>query len=60
MSNAACDRRPGVSERVPQDLREAEGEPLLPAEVKLVAWSLALGLTLLGLLVWLSNAYFAG
>ena len=35
-------------------------EPLLPAEVKLIAWSLALGIGLLGLLVWVSNTFFAG
>jgi len=34
-------------------------EPLLPAERKLIAWSLALGVALLGLLVWISNAFFA-
>ena len=34
-------------------------EPLLPAEVKLVTWSLVLGVVLLGLLVWVSNAFFA-
>ena len=35
-------------------------EPLLPAEVKLITWSLVLGVVLLGLLVWLSDAFFAG
>jgi len=34
-------------------------EPLLPAEVKLVTWSLVLGVALLGLLVWVSNVFFA-
>ncbi len=33
-------------------------EPLLPAEKKLIAGSLILGLVLLGLLLWLSATYF--
>ena len=33
-------------------------EPLLPAEVKLITWSLVLGIALLGLLVWVSEAFF--
>jgi hypothetical protein len=33
-------------------------EPLLPVEKKLIAGSLLLGLGLLGLLVWLSYAFF--
>ena len=35
-------------------------ESLLPAEVKLITWSLVLGVVLLGLLVWVSDAFFAG
>ena len=35
------------------------GNVLLPAEIKLVTWSLVLGVALLGLLVWVSNAFFA-
>lgn len=33
-------------------------EPLLPAEKKLIALSLLLGVLLLGLLVWLSSTFF--
>jgi hypothetical protein len=33
-------------------------EPLLPIEKKLIAWSLGLGLVLLGALWWLSQALF--
>lgn len=33
-------------------------EPLLPIEKKLIGWSLALGVGLLGLLLWLSNTFF--
>jgi len=33
-------------------------EPLLPIEKKLIAWSLVLGIGLLGLLWWLSQVVF--
>lgn len=33
---------------------EAEYEPLLPIEKKLIVWSLGLGIILLGVLVWVS------
>ena len=33
-------------------------EPFLPIEKKLVGWSLALGIALLVLLVFISRAYF--
>jgi hypothetical protein len=41
------------------ELSERADEPFLPAEVKLVGWSLALGVVLLGLLVWVSDVFFA-
>jgi len=41
------------------ELRQRTDEPFLPAETKLVTWSLALGVVLLGLLVWVSNTFFA-
>ena len=45
------------------DLRDELGrradEPFLPAETKLVAWSLDLGVVLLGVLVWVSDVFFA-
>jgi hypothetical protein len=37
---------------------ESEYEPLLPVEKKLIAWSLGLGVTLLGVLVWVSKTFF--
>jgi hypothetical protein len=43
---------------VRDELRKSSDEPFLPAEAKLVAWSLALGILLLGLLVWLSATFF--
>jgi hypothetical protein len=44
---------------VGEELAKQPYEPFLPVEAKLVAWSLALGLVLLGLLVWLSSTFFA-
>jgi len=35
-------------------------EPLLPAEIKLIAWSLALGAVALVALIWVSRAFFPG
>jgi hypothetical protein len=40
------------------ELQKMEAEPLLPVEVKLIAWSLGLGVGLLGLLLWASRAWF--
>jgi len=33
-------------------------EPLLPVEKKLIAWSIGLGLALLGILMWVSFTFF--
>ena len=35
-------------------------EPMLPAEKKLIAWSLILGVVLLGILVVVSYSFFPG
>ena len=40
------------------DQMDTEYEPLLPIEKKLIGWSIAIGIVALGVLVWLSNAYF--
>jgi hypothetical protein len=37
-----------------------EYEPLLPVEKKLIAWSLILGVVLLGILILVSYAFFPG
>jgi len=42
------------------ELEKMECEPLLPVEKKLIGWSLALGIVLLGLLIWISNKFFPG
>jgi hypothetical protein len=44
----------------PDDLATASGEPLLPAEVKLIVWSLVFGAVALAALIWVSNAFFPG
>jgi hypothetical protein len=41
------------------ELPQRTDEPFLPVETKLVTWSLVVGMLLLGLLVWVSNAFFA-
>ena len=42
------------------ELKKMEAEPLLPIEMKLIIWSLTLGLALLGLLIWISSTFFPG
>jgi hypothetical protein len=37
-----------------------EYEPMLPVEKKLIAWSLILGVVLLGILILVSYAFFPG
>ncbi len=39
---------------------EAQYEPLLPVEKRLISWSIGLGLVALGLLVWVSYTFFPG
>jgi hypothetical protein len=43
----------------PEDIEQVY-EPILPVEKKLVAWSLVLGVILLGLLVVISYTLFPG
>ncbi len=43
-----------------EEIKKMEHEPLLPVEKKLIGWSLALGVLLLGLLVWVSGRFFPG
>ena len=46
--------------KLSEELKKMEAEPLLPVEKKLIAWSLILGLALLGLLLWISSTFFSG
>ena len=43
-----------------EEIKKMEWEPLLPVEKKLIVGSLALGLALLGLLIWASQRFFPG
>ena len=40
-----------------EELKKMEYEPLLPIEKKLVAWSIGLGVFLIGVLVWVSKFF---
>ena len=44
--------------KLAENLRRMAAEPLLPAEKKLIAWSLVLGVVLLALLLVLSRVLF--
>ena len=41
-----------------EEIRKMEYEPLLPVEKRLIAWSLALGVVLIGILGWVSQTFF--
>ena len=43
-----------------EELKAMQHEPLLPVERKLILASLGLGAVLLGLLLWISRAFFPG
>ncbi|HEV3255745.1 MAG TPA: hypothetical protein VG013_02580 [Gemmataceae bacterium] len=44
---------------IERELEAIPDEPLLPVEKKLIVGSLVLGIVLLGLLAWVSSAFFA-
>lgn len=46
--------------KLAEELKKMEYEPLLPVEKKLIGWSIALGIILLGILVWISYTFFPG
>jgi hypothetical protein len=46
--------------KLAEELKKLAEEPLLPVEKQLVAWSIGLGVVLLGVLVWLSRTFFPG
>ena len=46
--------------KIADELEKMEYEPLLPVEKKLIAYSIGLGIVLLGLLVWISYRFFPG
>ncbi|MGD0400764.1 MAG: hypothetical protein ABSC04_17840 [Syntrophobacteraceae bacterium] len=46
--------------KLADELKTMQYEPLLPVEKKLIGWSIALGVALLGILVWVSYTFFPG
>ena len=46
--------------KISDELQKVAYEPLLPAEKKLIAWSLILGTLFMGLLIWISYRFFPG
>lgn len=44
--------------RLAEEIQRMQEEPLLPIEKKLIAWSIGLGVVLLGILVWISYTFF--
>ncbi len=44
--------------RIAEELKKMDYEPLLSVEKRLIAWSLALGVALIGILVWVSYTFF--
>ena len=51
---------PADQPKLADELKKLEYEPLLPVEKKLIVWSIALGIILLGFLVWVSYTFFPG
>jgi len=47
-----------VEERLAKEMAAMAKEPLLPVEKRLIAWSLGLGVALLGILMWVSLRFF--
>ena len=45
-------------QRIGEELKKMEWEPLLPVEKKLIAYSLILGVILLVVLIFVSSAFF--
>ena len=44
--------------KIADEIKKMEYEPLLPAEKKLIGYSLVLGVVLLGILVWINYTFF--
>ncbi len=44
--------------KLAEELKKMEYEEILPVEKKLVGWSIALGIILLGILIWISYTFF--
>lgn len=46
--------------KISEELEKMPYEPLLPIEKKLIGWSIALGVFLLAVLVWVNQILFHG
>ena len=57
MKNIPPVEKPPEEPRLAEELQNMQYEPLLPVEKKLVAWSVLLGIFLLGALVWVSQTF---
>lgn len=44
--------------KLSEEIEKMQCEPLAPVEKRLIGWSLALGVTLLLVLVWVSRYFF--
>ena len=44
--------------KIADEIKKMEYESLLPVEKKLIGYSLALGVVLLGILVWINYTFF--
>ena len=44
--------------KIGEELQKIPYEPLLPIEMKLIRWSLGLGVVLMGVLIFISYTYF--
>lgn len=49
---------PAEEPKLAEEMAAIPYEPLLPVEKKLIAWSLGLGVVLLGVLYWASREWF--
>jgi hypothetical protein len=58
MSQPSETREDGSQPTLADELAAIPYEPLLPAEKKLIAGSLILGVVLLGFLLWVSSTFF--
>ena len=46
--------------KIAEEMKKMECEPLAPAEIKLVRWSIGIGVGSLFILYWLSQVLFPG
>jgi hypothetical protein len=47
-----------VGPKISEEIEKMAYEPLLPIEKKLIGWSIAIGIILIVILVWVSHTFF--